>query len=84
MPQLPREVVKHRAARLRAAAEAALGRHLEARMGAVVNGLVEREGLARAEDFTEIALEGFAPAGTVVPVLLTGHDGRRALGRLAA
>jgi threonylcarbamoyladenosine tRNA methylthiotransferase MtaB len=84
MPQLARDVVKSRAARLRAAAEQALHRHLEARIGSVVNGLVEREGLARAEDFTEIALEGATPAGMVVPVLLTGHDGRRAFGRLAA
>jgi threonylcarbamoyladenosine tRNA methylthiotransferase MtaB len=81
MPQLPRAVVKARAERLRAAGEAALRRHLDARIGRTVHGLVEREGLARAEDFTEVAFEGLARAGSIVPLTVTGHDGRKALAR---
>ncbi|MGZ3275396.1 MAG: tRNA (N(6)-L-threonylcarbamoyladenosine(37)-C(2))-methylthiotransferase MtaB [Caulobacteraceae bacterium] len=83
MPQLPRSVIKARAERLRAAGEEALRRRLDGLVGRTVHGLVEREGLARAEDFTEVAFEGLAPAGSIVPLTLTGHDGRKALARLA-
>jgi len=87
MPPLPRTVVKARAERLRAEGDAALRRHLDARVGRTVHGLVEREGLARAEDFTEVSFEsdpgGLARPGHIVPLTLTGHDGRKALARLA-
>ncbi len=83
MPQLPKAVVKARAERLRGAGAAALRRHLDRTQGRTVTALVEREGLARAEDFTEIAFEGAAQAGALVRLSLHGHDGRRALGRLA-
>jgi threonylcarbamoyladenosine tRNA methylthiotransferase MtaB len=81
MPQLERRVVKARAERLRAAGEAALGRHLQRQVGRTVSALVERNGLARAEDFTEVAFEGDAAAGEIVSLRITGHDGRRAQGR---
>ncbi|MEO8114076.1 MAG: tRNA (N(6)-L-threonylcarbamoyladenosine(37)-C(2))-methylthiotransferase MtaB, partial [Phenylobacterium sp.] len=79
MPQLSRPVVKDRAARLRAAGEAALSRHLQRQAGHTLAGLVERPGLARAEDFTEIAFMGEAPVGGIVDLAVTGHDGKRAL-----
>ncbi|MDB5431908.1 MAG: tRNA ((6)-L-threonylcarbamoyladenosine(37)-C(2))-methylthiotransferase MtaB [Caulobacter sp.] len=82
MPAVPRPIVKERAARLRAAGEAALGRHLQAQVGRTLGGLVEREGLARAADFTEIAFIGEAVAGRITPMRIVGHDGRRALGEL--
>lgn len=80
MPQLPREVVKARAAELRAAGARALVRHLERQTGRTVEALVERQGRARAPDFTEIVHEVDAAPGTLVPMRLTGHDGRRAIG----
>ncbi len=83
MPQLERGLVKARAERLRAAGDAALARHLDRQVGRTVSALVEREGLARAEDFTEVAFDGAAEAGTVASVTLTGHNGRRALGSLS-
>ncbi len=82
MPQLARPVVKERAARLRAAGEAGLGRHLARQVGRTLSGLVERPGVARAEDFTEIAFTGEAPVGAVVALEVTGHDGQRALARV--
>ncbi|HEY8615276.1 tRNA (N(6)-L-threonylcarbamoyladenosine(37)-C(2))-methylthiotransferase MtaB [Phenylobacterium sp.] len=82
MPQLARPVVKDRAARLRAAGEAGLARHLERQVGRTLMGLVERPGVARAEDFTEIAFEGPAADGAVVALSVTGHDGKRALARV--
>ncbi len=83
MPQLDRGVVKARAERLRAAGDAALARHLDRQVGRTVTGLVEREGLARAEDFTEVAFQGAAEAGSIVSLEIASHDGKRALGVLS-
>lgn len=79
MPPVPKAEVRERAARLRAAGEAALARHLAAWVGREVQGLVERPGLARAEDFSEIAFSGSAPAGEIRTFRITGQDGRRLL-----
>jgi threonylcarbamoyladenosine tRNA methylthiotransferase MtaB len=84
MPAVARAAVKARAARLRAAGETALARHLQRQVGRTVVGLVERAdlgegGVARAEDFTEIAFVGNAQVGEVVGLTVTGHDGRRVL-----
>ncbi|ODT63334.1 MAG: tRNA (N(6)-L-threonylcarbamoyladenosine(37)-C(2))-methylthiotransferase MtaB [Phenylobacterium sp. SCN 69-14] len=84
MPQLQRPVIKDRAARLRAAGEAALTRHLGRQVGRTLSGLVEREGVARAEDFTEIAFTGQAPVGGVAPMRVTGHDGTRVIAEVLA
>ena len=78
MPQVARDVVKDRAARLRAAGDAALGRHLDRQLGRRVEGLVEQAGRARAADFTELAFEGAAKIGVIAGFRVTGHDGRRA------
>jgi threonylcarbamoyladenosine tRNA methylthiotransferase MtaB len=83
MPAVARPVVKARAARLRSAGAAGLGRHLDAQVGRTVQALVERAGSARAADFTEIAFEGEAAAGAIVPITVTAHDGVRAIGALA-
>jgi threonylcarbamoyladenosine tRNA methylthiotransferase MtaB len=83
MPQVARDVVKERAARLRAVGDAALIRHLERQVGRHTEALVERTGRARAPDFTEIAFTAEASVGRLVEVNITGHDGRRALGELA-
>jgi threonylcarbamoyladenosine tRNA methylthiotransferase MtaB len=82
MPQVAKDVAKARAARLRAAGDAALARHLDRQVGREVMALVERDGRARAADFTEIAFEGAAPIGQLVPMRLVSHDGRRAAGEL--
>jgi threonylcarbamoyladenosine tRNA methylthiotransferase MtaB len=79
MPQLHRKLVAERAARLRAAGEAALTRHLRRQVGRTVDALVERDGLARAEDFTEIGFVGPAIPGEIVRLAVSGCDGRRAL-----
>ena len=83
MPAVKGPVVKDRAARLRAAGEAALARHLQRQVGRTLMGLVERDGVARAEDFTEIAFEGPAPVGEIVALRVAGHDGKRAIARAA-
>ena len=78
MPQLPRATVKARAERLRQAGDQALSRHLDRQRGRTVQALVEREGLARAEDFTEVVFDGPATPGSIVALTIAGHDGRRA------
>jgi threonylcarbamoyladenosine tRNA methylthiotransferase MtaB len=83
MPAVPRPVVKDRAERLRATGERALAAHLDARVGRTMPALVERDGRARADDFTEIAFEGPAQPGQIVALRITGHDGRCATGRRA-
>ncbi len=84
MPQLIRAVIKPRAERLRNAGEAALVRHLERQVGRTIQGLVERDGLARAEDFTEAAFTGEATPGEIIPLRVTGHDGGRILAEKVA
>jgi threonylcarbamoyladenosine tRNA methylthiotransferase MtaB len=78
MPPVNGKAIKDRAMRLRAQGDVALARHLDRQIGRTVHGLVERPGLARAEDFTEVAFDGLAEAGRIVPLTITGHDGRRA------
>ncbi|HYF22149.1 MAG TPA: tRNA (N(6)-L-threonylcarbamoyladenosine(37)-C(2))-methylthiotransferase MtaB [Caulobacteraceae bacterium] len=84
MPQLPRPTVKARAERLRAKGAQALSRHLDRQVGRTVSALVERETLARAEDFTEVRFEGAATPGAVVQVRITGREGDKAVGYLTA
>jgi threonylcarbamoyladenosine tRNA methylthiotransferase MtaB len=77
MPQLPRPEIKARAAALRDAADRALARHLDGRLGVEVEALVENGGLARAPDHTPIAFRG--EPGTLVRLTPAAHDGRRLL-----
>jgi threonylcarbamoyladenosine tRNA methylthiotransferase MtaB len=81
MPPLPRETVKARATRLRAAGDAALSRHLDRQIGREVSARVETPGLARAEDFTAITFDGPAAPGEIVRLGIDRHDGRRAYAR---
>ena len=84
MPPVKGAVIKDRARRLREAGQRGLERHLQRQVGRVLPGLVEREGVARAEDFTEIRFEGEAPLGEIVAFTVTGHDGARVLAERAA
>ncbi|WP_173933412.1 tRNA (N(6)-L-threonylcarbamoyladenosine(37)-C(2))-methylthiotransferase MtaB [Chelativorans sp. Marseille-P2723] len=76
MPQVPREIVKERAARLRAIGDGAYRAHLNRLQGTTQRILIERDGLGRTEDFTLTAIQGGKP-GEIVDVLVTGHDGER-------
>ncbi len=81
MPQLAKPLVKERAARLRAAGEAALIRHFDRHLGEVREALIERGTAARLPDFTQVKLGSQAgEGGRTVPVRITGHDGKQLLG----
>ena len=85
MPQLPKPVIKARAARLRAAGAAVLAQHLDGWTGREVTALVEEAGRARLADFTAVrlpALESATP-GQYIRVSLAGHDGEAMIGAVA-
>lgn len=87
MPQLPRAVVKERAARLRALGDAAYATYLDGLAGGAVTVLMERTGIGRTETFVPVRLASDAEAGTLVEAVITGHDGAMLLaeaGRCAA
>jgi len=81
MPQIAKPLIKERAARLRAAGEAALVRHFARHVGEVRGALLERGLAARLPDFTPVRLSALAgEGGQVLPVQITGHDGKQLLG----
>jgi hypothetical protein len=72
----------------RAAGDAALDPPQGRQVGPTLPPQVEQPGRARAADFTEITVDGTttgaeAAVGALVPLRLTGHDGRRAFGARA-
>ena len=79
MPPSPADVVRHRAARLRSAGAAALGRHLEAQAGRVLRVLAETPTLGRAEDFTPVRFATAIARGELRDVAPSAHDGRELL-----
>ena len=79
MPRVPGPAIKERAARLRAAGEAALQRHLQAELGQDRVILTEGPRIGRTEFFTEVAFAQDMPEGTIVTARITGQDGARLL-----
>ena len=77
MPAVPGAVIRDRAARLRAAGDAALAAHLAAQHGRRVQVLTEGPRLGRTPQFTEVAFAEDRPEGTLLDVTITGDDGRR-------
>lgn len=74
MPQLPRALVKERAARLRAKGEQAHARSLDALVGTDATLLVERDGLARTPSFALCRLDGDAVPGSLVDARLVARE----------
>ncbi|WP_071794950.1 tRNA (N(6)-L-threonylcarbamoyladenosine(37)-C(2))-methylthiotransferase MtaB [Natronohydrobacter thiooxidans] len=79
MPQLPGNVVKARAARLRAAGAQALERHLRAQIGLEHQVLMEAPDMGRTAQFTEIRFETAQPVGAIIAARVRGHDGSQLL-----
>lgn len=78
MPQVERRIVKQRAARLRAAGDAAYYRHLDGLIGTTQKVLVERDGIGRTEGFTLVGIDG-GVAGQIIERTIGGHDGNKLL-----
>ena len=78
MPQVNRQSVKARAARLRAAGDTAYRRHLQSLVGTTQKILIEREGLGRTEGFTLVGVDGGVP-GHIIERTINGHDSDKLL-----
>ena len=77
MPQVKGPVIKDRAARLRAAGDVALSRHLSAQVGVEHRILMEGPRLGRTGQFTEVAFASDQPEGQIVTARISGFaDGR--------
>ena len=82
MPQVARDIVKERAARLRAKGDELLCRHLASEVGKSRRVLVEQSGIeGRSEHFMPVKLAHSFARGTIAEVRIAGHDER---GLLAA
>jgi threonylcarbamoyladenosine tRNA methylthiotransferase MtaB len=79
MPQIAGDIVKERAAQLRAKGSAALARHLESEIGAQRRVLTEAGDIGRTEQFTAVRLNAPVARGLMLDVAITGHDGRQLL-----
>lgn len=80
MPQVAGPVIKSRAARLRAAGDAALDRHLTSQIGQTHQVLVEGPRLGRTRQFTEVTYASDQPEGQIQTSQITSA----AHGRLIA
>jgi len=79
MPQLPREVVKERAQRLRERGALALGQHLDREVGATRRVLTESPEIGRTEQFTPVRLKTPVEPGEILDLTMAAHDGRQLL-----
>ena len=80
MPAVAPGLAKERARQLRELGDRALRRHLRAQIGRTLPILAERNGQGRAPDFTPVAV-GTTTPGSIVPVTVAGHDGRKLFGK---
>ncbi|HXQ53688.1 MAG TPA: tRNA (N(6)-L-threonylcarbamoyladenosine(37)-C(2))-methylthiotransferase MtaB [Stellaceae bacterium] len=80
MPQLPPDVARARAARLREAGAAALARALGARVGSEARVLMERVGFGRSEHHAPVQIETGAAAGAIVPARIVASTGAALIG----
>lgn len=76
MPQVKGPEIRDRAARLRAAGDAALSLHLAAQQGVAHRILTEAPRMGRTEQFSEVAFAADQPEGTIVTARIAGVDGR--------
>ncbi len=74
MPAVNGAVIKERAARLRAAGDAQVKRHLSAQTGRTHQILMESETMGRTEQFTETHFATPQAEGTIVHACIKGHD----------
>jgi threonylcarbamoyladenosine tRNA methylthiotransferase MtaB len=80
MPQLAGSVVKERAARLRAAGEAALLAEFASRLGSETDVLIERPGMGRAAFYAAVSFDAPADEGVIRRMRLVGATGHSLIG----
>lgn len=70
-------VIKDRAARLRAAGDVAVARHLAAQQGLTHRVLMEAPDMGRTEQFTEVHFDTPQPEGQIVTAVIKGTRGQQ-------
>ena len=80
MPQLEKALIKERARVLRAEGAKTRAAFFAAQVGKTKRALIERDDVARTDDYALVALTGPAVPGTVRDIAVTGHDGERLMG----
>jgi threonylcarbamoyladenosine tRNA methylthiotransferase MtaB len=83
MPQLPRDVVKSRARRLRAIGAAALSSRLRSMVGSQQDILVEKKGTARTACYAQVTIAGAALPGTFVRARISDATGTNLIAEAA-
>ena len=77
MPQVDRNSIRERAARLRDAGTQAATRFLANEVGKTRQILLESDRIGRTEQFAEVLVGKPYPKGEIVSVRIASHDGRR-------
>jgi threonylcarbamoyladenosine tRNA methylthiotransferase MtaB len=76
MPQVPGDVARDRAARLRAKGDAAMAAFLASRIGRPATVLVEQDNAGHCEHYLPVHLDVSVPAGTILSArILAAEDG---------
>nr|WP_043743078.1 tRNA (N(6)-L-threonylcarbamoyladenosine(37)-C(2))-methylthiotransferase MtaB [Paramagnetospirillum magneticum] len=84
MPKVKGDVVKERAARLRAKGAAAMAAFLATRIGGVESVLIEKDGKGHSAHYLPVRVAGCAAEpGTILNVRITSVDGDELVGELA-
>ncbi|WP_044042938.1 tRNA (N(6)-L-threonylcarbamoyladenosine(37)-C(2))-methylthiotransferase MtaB [Octadecabacter antarcticus] len=73
MPAVNGKDIKARAARLRAAGDIAVAKHLAAQLGKTHHILMENPRMGRTEQFTEVTFDTDQPESRIVTALITGQ-----------
>jgi threonylcarbamoyladenosine tRNA methylthiotransferase MtaB len=86
MPQVPGNIVKERAARLRQKGSAVLASYLTSQHGRQVDVLVESDGKGRTPQFAEVAVQSARQhmAGEIIPMRITNSEATRLIGEVCA
>ena len=74
MPAVNGKDIKARAARLRAAGDDAVAKHLAEQLGQTHHILMENPRMGRTEQFTEVTFETDQPESQIVTAVITGHS----------
>ena len=83
MPQLPGNIVKERAARLRAAGAEAFATHLMSLTGQDVDLLVEQDLIARSPTYAPVKLNASRPSGSLLRARIVSADSQFAYAEAA-
>jgi threonylcarbamoyladenosine tRNA methylthiotransferase MtaB len=75
MPQVDKAIRKERAKRLRDLGQTQLQKFLQANVGRDVKAIVEKGGMARAENFAPIKVANDLNPGNLINIRTTGVDG---------